>query len=526
MAKTSTGTFGFLPGNDPEVQEANLAYQEALQRMNEALSARQNRFLDPQMLALAQGFLAPTQTGGFGESLGMAAKNVREAQLQEEKEEREIAEARLGLAGRGLEVERMRQRDREFDRLIGVPPTGPLSTQTGQQGPLSAKPKGFEGVEGVPLGPPNPNFVTGRQYMIMAKGDPSVSPTKALIDAQKLEKDRFEVREAGVIDLAANVLYPFPKGELVERQIFGYPGSYKIDSRSAALLDFYAAQGDPRYHDLAKRIIEGPKAPTKPAEVKPGEPKPEEKAEAKTEGRGRIASTAETKAEEAGATETAQQRAKAQEEERKKTINAGSDAPSRLGVYRQLDQIASGKNAGLIFGIFERPEVFANIMKLVEGGVGTPGFSITLPAIRDILTNAGLDQTLINQSQFAISLMAQIQLQMSRLQEGQGAVSDFERSLFASAAIARTDNPEVIRAKLDLLRARAEFDREVAKAVRAYKGNIDDFKSGDEYADMVQKYEEKLGNIIQNRLGGQPPPRTTTPTPGRDNKGAASRLPI
>ena len=78
-----------------------------------------------------------------------------------------------------------------------------------------------------------------------------------------------------------------------------------------------------------------------------------------------------------------------------------------------------------------------------------------------------------------------------------------------------------------MLRARAEFDREVAKAVRTYKGSIDDFKSGDDYANMVQKYEEKLGGIIENRLGGTVPERPSSPAPkGRDNKGAAGRLPI
>ena len=531
MAKAPS-TVGYLPGNEPEVQEANLAYQEALQRMNEAMSARQNRFLDPQMLAMAQGFLAPTQTGGFGESLGMAAKNIREAQLQEEKEEREIAEARLGLAGRGLEVERMRQRDKEFSRLMGPPPTGPLS-QTGPQGPLSAPPKGFESVAGIPVSPPNPNFITSRQYLGMARLDPSISITSALEKAQELDRKRYEVKEGGVQDLSTGMFYPFPKGELVERQIFGYPGTFKIDGRSAALLDFYAAQGDPRYHDLAKRIMEGPKAPPKPGEAKPAEAKPgEAKDEAKPPegagGRTRLATTAETKGEEAEAAETGQQRAKAREAERAETIKAGSDAPSRLGVYRQLDQIASGQNAALIFGIFERPGVFQNIMKLVETGVGTPGFSIGVPAIRDVLTNAGLEQDMINQAQYALSLMANVQLQMSRLQQGQGAVSDFERTLFASAAIARTDNPETVRAKLDMLRARAEFDREVAKAVRTYKGNIDDFKSGDAYADMVQRYESKLGTIVQDRLGQTPPPRpgTAPSTPGRDNKGAANRLPV
>jgi len=79
MAKETS--FGFLPGSDPDAMKANLDYQEALARMQEALDARKNRMFDPEMLALASGFLAPTQTGGFGESLGYAAKNMREAQM-------------------------------------------------------------------------------------------------------------------------------------------------------------------------------------------------------------------------------------------------------------------------------------------------------------------------------------------------------------------------------------------------------------------------------------------------------------
>lgn len=509
MAKETS--VGFLPGNDPETAQANMAYQEAFSRMEEALNARKNRFIDPEALALAAGFLAPTQTGGFGESLGYAAKNLREAQAQEEKEERDIAQARLGLAGKGLEVERMRQRDREFGRLMG-----PLSTTQGQAttGPLSEKPKGFETTQGIQVSPANPSFMSGRQYLGMARLDPSISPTTAIKEAQKLEQDRYQVREGGVQDLATGMFYPFPKGEQVTRQIFGYPGEYKVDARTAALLDMYAANGDPRYYEVAKRAVEGPTAPPKPGEEKPA-------------GEGRAKSVSEMEAEKAAATETAQQRAKAQEKERESTIAAGSDAASRLGIYSQLAKIAGGPNASALFGIFERPGIFEQIGKLIETGLGTPGFSVGVPAIRDIMTNAGLPQTLIDQSQYALSLMANVQLQMSRLQQGQGAVSDFERALFAQAAIARTDNPQTILAKLDLLRARAEFDREVAGAVRKYKGNIDDFKSSTEYQDMQKRYEDKLGVIVEKRLGGTVPERAPAGRPGgRDNQGAASRLPV
>jgi hypothetical protein len=516
MAKETS--FGFLPGSDPDAMKANLDYQEALARMQEALDARKNRMFDPEMLALASGFLAPTQTGGFGESLGYAAKNMREAQMQQEKEEREIAQAQLGLAGKGLELERMRQRDRQFESMMGPQgaPKGALPTGAPEaKGALPAPPKGFEGTEGIPVAPPNPSFMTGRQYLGMARMDPSISPTAAMKEAQKMEMDRYQVREGGVQDLASGMYYPFPKGETVKRQIFGYSGEFNVDARTAALLDMYAANGDPRYYDLAKRVVEGPKAPPKPGEKVAG-----------AEGE-RMKSATEVEAERAAATESAKERAKAQEDERKRTIEAGSDAASRIGTYRQLERIASGPNAKAIFGIFERPGVFEQIGKLVESGIGNPKFTVGVPAIREIMTNAGLPQNLIDQSQLALSLMANVQLQMSRLQQGQGAVSDYERQLFGQAAITKTDNPQTILAKLDLLRARAEFDREVSKAARGYKGNIDDFKLSPEYERMVSSYEDKLGAIIDARLSGSiTPPARSRPSGGRDNQGAASRLPV
>ena len=49
------------------------AYKSALQKMKAALDMRENRMFDPQLLAMAQGFLSPTKTGSFGESLGQAA---------------------------------------------------------------------------------------------------------------------------------------------------------------------------------------------------------------------------------------------------------------------------------------------------------------------------------------------------------------------------------------------------------------------------------------------------------------------
>lgn len=94
-------------GDNEEYLAKKQAVDEARAAMEEALSGRTNRRrIDPSMLALAQGFLAPTQTGSFGESLGTAAGAYAKAQQGEEARLREMARMRYELAQAGLGEER------------------------------------------------------------------------------------------------------------------------------------------------------------------------------------------------------------------------------------------------------------------------------------------------------------------------------------------------------------------------------------------------------------------------------------
>ena len=76
----ATPAVAYVPGTDAATVEANRVYQEALRKLNESLDLRKNRTFDPMLLAAAQGFLAPTKTGSFMESLGRVAGAVGEAQ--------------------------------------------------------------------------------------------------------------------------------------------------------------------------------------------------------------------------------------------------------------------------------------------------------------------------------------------------------------------------------------------------------------------------------------------------------------
>lgn len=89
-------------GADTEAyQKAKAEVDAARQAMVGALQDRKGR-IDPQMLALAQGFLAPTRTGSFGESLGAAVGKYGEAQKGEEERAARMAQMRYELARAAL----------------------------------------------------------------------------------------------------------------------------------------------------------------------------------------------------------------------------------------------------------------------------------------------------------------------------------------------------------------------------------------------------------------------------------------
>lgn len=92
-------------GSSADYEAKKKAVDDARAAMEGALTDRKFR-IDPQMLALAQGFLAPTQTGSFGESLGTAAGAYLKAQQSEEQRLRELARMRYELARSGLDEER------------------------------------------------------------------------------------------------------------------------------------------------------------------------------------------------------------------------------------------------------------------------------------------------------------------------------------------------------------------------------------------------------------------------------------
>jgi hypothetical protein len=197
--------------------DAEQKYQEALSQLMERLDTRKNRMFDPTLLAMAQGFLGPTQTGSFGEALGRAAEKVGVAQQQQQKEDVDIAQLRLQVA-QGARDQAARLKGQEAFR-------GLLGRQGATPGAAAAVPQGagegqeFTGATGTGL-----RTVPGDTGNVVAPGQAAGAPptegrqitmqdalsfaaafpeqkemAKLLADAAKFNSDDFLISQNGTV---------------------------------------------------------------------------------------------------------------------------------------------------------------------------------------------------------------------------------------------------------------------------------------------------------------------------------------
>jgi hypothetical protein len=558
MATSTAKTTGYSSGEDPATIEANLIYQDALAKLSQSLDTRKNRFFDPVWLAAAQGFLAPTQTGGFGESLGNAAKNISAAQEQDLKQEQEIAQQRVAAAGKGVDLQRMRAQDASIanwlkgDKQAG-PLAGPLSAPLAgpraataspvssagglpttsvptvtepavpdvasaapvrppsvvQPSPLPAVttaqvalPSNAEDDGGVQIFPENKNFMTAREYVSLNRN--SGRPLGELIkEGMELERRSLEVKESGTTNLRTGRFYA-NKAAPVEVPIFGegYGGAmFKVPESVALQLAVLQRQGNEAgYKALADKSTG--KTFGRPAGAAPV-----------TGGSVEERVIANTRAVELAKADTA-----LEIESRKDFNQRKKDADETITMANVFRRFASEPNAKDMFGILNNDKVMSGVATLVRDGIGLPGFTVGTKSIEDVMRNAGLSDA--DQAKYRTFLMYTAQMQLQQTKYMKGAVSDFEQRLMGSAGITNQDTPETIRTKADLLTRRAQFDRRVAKAFKDSKMTADDFLDSDKYNEMRDKYNVDLSELATGSKilvappAVRPPSGPAAPSPG------------
>lgn len=494
----------FLPGNDPENIAAYKEYQDAIERLKATLDARKNRMFDPAMMALASGFLAPTQTGGFGESLGKALGNYGTAQQAQAKQEQDLAQQGVALAGQGMQFTRQKLQAREREKaLAGLePPTGGLPGAppvAPSVGPLSAAPAAAGALtvaEGTPpTTPPPVSLPPAAPIQPVAKAPESPSlpaddmgaafkafykeQMKALkyepgsqadIDEliQKRWKERIATSQGGSANIVTGEKYPFPTGNTVDVPVKGKEGTWSVPQDVAIQMSAALNKGDVnRYNELVRINIEGRKSTQE---------------QARETTKQETLSAADTKAE-----VTAREDFQAKNADAQNVIN-------NMNSFRTFADDPDAKN---MTGILANTKISSAIAALVKSGVGANDFRVGIPAIEDVMRNADLKPD--QQAKYRSFLMLATQMQLDKERMLKGATSDREREILANANIGPGDTPKSIRMKADLLTTAAKFQKQMYREWKSSKMNATDFRDSDRFEELNSQHQDNLSAILTGK---------------------------
>lgn len=534
--------------------ETETKYQQALSELMERLDSRKNRLFDPTLLAMAQGFLGPTKTGNFGEALGRVAEKVGTAQSQQEKEDLDLAQMRLQIAQGAREQAAQIQGQKAFRGLLNAQaPAGATGAAGTPATPVEGEPAApFAGAPsvGAPAGKP----LTMDQVLAFRAAYPTQKALgDALEKAVEFNSNRYKIAQNGTVFDAVTSQYiaQLPPGQTASDffvpdaggTVKMTPGQYDAYQKARAsgkgkdwvnkffetepgkapevlTQELITQRAEERKQTPSKYVIEelGGEVSMTPAEYQgyvSARMKGKEAVAEWIKSRGKSITSGDIAAREAAKKREEEDVAKANADRYNAAIARGDDAGERIGLYGRIKTTAQQPDAKKIFGVFENGKFSDALFRLLETNKGI----ISVPEIRDIWTNLGLDPKLIADKQVALSLIAQSQFAFSSLAKGQGAISDFERQLFNSMGTSISDRPEAAAKKMEMLQQRAEFDRTVSRLARNARKNgisYDDMKDGEEYQKAYESYIDKLSALVTSSAA-------PSGTPARPASAPASR---
>jgi hypothetical protein len=517
-------------------EESQRKYQEALDRVMQSLDARKNRLFDPTLLAMAEGFLAPTRTGSFGESLGIAAGKIRGAEEAEFKREQELAQAQLGVAQQGMQLEQQRARQRYLQGLMpGAAPAQPGAQPTGQpaaqpagppgaqpptpmaasagapaaQAAVAQQPPGTEGIKGEPFMPPNPNVANSVNLLRAAMMDPSKGILDITEKLGELQRKRYQENAEGIVDLATGLLYRTKRPDIapiavqlrtiqgLEGQTINVPGPVAREL-SDALSE--AINGNPaRLRQLEQSLVrsyaEQPAAPSQGAPSGPG----------------RVMTAQELETSAAEEKELALGRAKTAVEKERQVTEKTAAARTMLFNANQVQQLVSESPQG--FGIFSRPGIASAFGNLINEGIKAGTTSVNLGgfenSVRQLMPNMS-QRDLDNVSKTAGKL-AEMELAYTILyMQKQGAITEGERAIVRNIGGNISQSPGVLMQKAKLIGMRAQHDINVGEAWSRFqeqnpRASYNQFERSPAYKSLINSYDQELAKAFAVNPPAQQP---------------------
>ena len=511
------GALSSLPKLTPayglEEGEEDDAVERATQKVMQAYAARQNLGYDPVLMGFGQAMLA--SKGNFGEGFGAGLKGAQEAQQQVRQQDVENAQAQLTIAQAQREQQNAMRSQGAFTSAIGaatppattsgLPSTSPTAGPTAS--PASGQPAG--------LAP-----VTVDSALKYAAAFPnSKDNAKLLMDAAKIGLDRYLIAQNGTVfdkmsgkylsqDIPgqAQSVYSTPRGKF-SMTANEYSKLQAAQDRGLGneWMEAFTSGSTKTVDDVVSGASNKPLGSTEKTDVK----KTQRLSEQELETQGELRKAA-----------TTQEAARRQE-----IVTKADDADSSIELAQQFRTFSNDPDAKLYQGILSNDKTMSALIRLVQSGVGVPGYSIGIPEIETVVKNLGLSGDAQAKAQVYAMLLAQMQLSKTKYMKG--SVSNYEQGLMGRAGISSDDTPASVRSKADMLERRGTFDKDVARLYRKVGGDVSDFKQTDDYKKLKDQYLEDLKGLT-TMLKRIPSTSPSTGKPAdkkkRDNESAAEKL--
>jgi len=469
-----------------------------LLRLRAGLNDRKSRMFDPVLMQAGAGFLKPTKTGSFGESLGNAAEGAGLASERELLQERENQKMEMELAGKEMEFRQQLGGDKLISQLMGgprpssapAPAGGAMTTPTGQLRvsntvspvDVSTAPNSQQVLSAARQGRIP---ITDEVLLLASRVAPKMLAT--LTEIRKAqegeEKNRIEREKLG-----QDKRRVIPRGGRTEREMnvqeyAEYQAAlkqYLSDGDEQKLLNFYDSKGYLEPEQARARKI--PKAGEEPAPI------------------GRAKSTSEQKAEEETATETAKQR-----------VQSGEKLAARLQTQAEAafensniadDMIGYAKNNPLVFDIMNRPGLANAVARAVQEGANVGNFNINLPAAT--IKQYELSGNDLTALQMFMQKSAQLQSRGRQLNRtpGEGSTSDYETKLLGGIYALPSDSQRAIILKSDALKMQGMFDEERYKLWDKKKNTMSygEFLVDEDFKKLKTDYRKTLDRVREENL--------------------------
>ena len=195
---------------------------------------------------------------------------------------------------------------------------------------------------------------------------------------------------------------------------------------------------------------------------------------------------------------------------------AGNTSAERLSSLEYLEGLVTNPKTSRVFGVFEHPNFASAIGKIVDNGIklgrlGDVGVDLA-PIVRSVMEGASQEE--IDAVQKATREFAKIKLNEAKiLLAGQGAVSDAERGLVQELSGSVKNSPGALRDYLAWGKMRAEYDRNVGEAYKAYRRQnrgttFEDFLDSGVADDIRDAYDQKLADFAKKTGIDMNKPRT------------------